>query len=405
MSKKIMLMSSSLDPRLLCAVEAAKKLGMETVACVREEDNGADAKADRWYAVGADTEKLLEIARKERVDGVIGMWDKTVPAAAAIARELDLPGNSIECVEQLLGKGKFRRLQEKAGVFCPGFFETDTSDGLMEKCAALRFPLIMKPCVCSSSFGQTKVERGEDILSAFAKAKAYSRNGRVCVEEFVEQDSLRVLEAEIFVVGDDIIWDGVYWCWRLEEAPLRPVLDTYPANLTKEQMAEFQNAVRKVLKAAGASLGECDIEGFFTKEGRFFILEINPRPVGYYCQQDVKLFCGIDYSRLIVSTAVGDMSYFRGLETFRRQRRNLLSYAIFSFRAGIFDHVYIDGSIRPNLLTYRELPGGEPGACIEDIHADNRPVALACFGFASPEEVEKVRRNIRELVYVVLREC
>ena len=73
MNKKIMLMSSSLDPRLLCAVEAAKKLGMETVACVREEDNGADAKADRWYAVGADTEKLLEIARKERVDGVIGM--------------------------------------------------------------------------------------------------------------------------------------------------------------------------------------------------------------------------------------------------------------------------------------------------------------------------------------------
>ena len=43
MRKKVMLMSSSLDPRLLCAVEAAKKLGMETVACVREEDNGEDA--------------------------------------------------------------------------------------------------------------------------------------------------------------------------------------------------------------------------------------------------------------------------------------------------------------------------------------------------------------------------
>ena len=403
MRKKVMLMSSSLDPRLLCAVEAAEKLGIETVACVREEDNGEDAHADRWYAVGADTEKLLEIAKRERVDGVIGMWDKTVPAAAAIARELNLPGNSPECVEQLLDKGKFRRLQEKAGVFCPGYFETASEEGLMEKCAALRFPIMMKPCVCSSSFGQTRIEREEDILPAFEKAKAYSRNGRVCVEEYVEQDSLRVLEAEIFVVGDDIIWDGVYWCWRLKEAPLRPVLDTYPADLTEQQQAEFRSAVRKVLQAAGAVLGECDIEGFFTREGRFFILEINPRPVGYYCQQDVKLFCGIDYSKLIVTTAVGDLSYYEELKTFQRQRRNLLSYAIFSFRAGIFDHVEIDESIRPNLLTYRELPGGEPGAYIEDIHADNRPVALACFGFSTPEEVEKVRRNIRELVRVVLR--
>ena len=61
MSKKIMVISSSLDPRLVGAVEAARALGMETVACTREVDDGTLAHADRFYSVdGHKTEELLE---------------------------------------------------------------------------------------------------------------------------------------------------------------------------------------------------------------------------------------------------------------------------------------------------------------------------------------------------------
>ena len=178
MSKKIMVISSSLDPRLVGAVEAARALGMETVACVREEDDGSLAHADRFYLVdGNKTEELLEIAKKEKVDGVLGTWDKSVLSAAMIARELGLPGNSPDCVRTLMDKGRFRSLQREAGVFCPGYFETDTSEGLEEKCAKLHFPIIVKPAVCSSSFGMTKLYDRKEVISAFEKASAYSRNG------------------------------------------------------------------------------------------------------------------------------------------------------------------------------------------------------------------------------------
>lgn len=404
MSKTIMIMSSSLDGRLLTAVETARELGIRTVACIREEDDKSCAHADKCYAVGNDVVKLLEIAKKEAIDGVLGVWDRTALAAAVIAKELGLPGNSPECVKQFLEKNRFRSLQKKASVFCPGYFETDTNQGLKEKCEGLSFPIIMKPVLCSSSFGQTVLYHEEDIIPAFEKAKAYSRNGAVCVEEFIEHDSLRVLEAEIFLVGDDILWDGIYWCDRFPEAPLRPVLCAYPASLGATQEKEFKSAVKKALSASGARLGEFDVEGFFTKEGRFFIIEINPRPAGYYCQQDVQLSCGIDYTKLLVTTALKDMSYHEELKDFERQRRYILSYAVFSFSPGIFDHVHMDPSIKKALLVFRAFPGGEPGAYIEDIHADNRPVGMAVFGFSSEEERDRAGHHIRDLVYVVLKE-
>ncbi len=404
MSKKIMVMSASIDGRLLTAVKTAKELGMETVAIVRLEDELSVPNADHCYAVdGEDTEQLLEIAKREKIDGVLGVFDKTALSAAIIADEMGLVGNSPECVRTLMEKGRFRNLQKNIGLFSPAHIESDQTEGLKEKCAGLTYPVIVKPVLCSSSFGQTRIEDERELIPAFRNAAEYSRNGAVCIEEFVEHDSLQILEAEVFLVGDEILWDGVYWCYRFPEAPLRPVLCVFPDTLDSRQEMVFKAAVKKALLASGARIGEFDIEGFFTEEGEFFIIEINPRPAGYYAQQDVQLFCGVDYTKLLVTTAVGDLSYYEELKHFQRQRQYLLSYAVFSFRPGVFDHVYIDPAIKEALLVFRAFPGGESGAYIEDIHADNRPVGMAVFGFSSEEEMNRVRDHIRELVYVVLR--
>lgn len=406
MNKTIMVISSSLDGRLLTAVKTAKELGIRTVACVRREDDPSKAFAHMAYQVNGDEiDKLLEIARKEKIDGILGVWDKSALSAAVIADELGLIGNSPDCINQLLKKELFRRLQKKAGVFCPEFFESNSEDELLKGVSKLQFPVIVKPSLCSSSFGMTKIDDNSnenEIIKAFTKAASYSEDNMVCVEEFVANDSLKVLEADVFLVNDDILWDGLCYCYRFPEAPLRPVLVTYPVELEDELENEFKSSVRKVLKAANANIGEFNIEGFYTKEGRFFIIEVNPRPAGYYCQQDIKAYCGVDYTKLMVTTAINDMSYYEELKSYKRMNNYILSYAVFSFSSGVFSHVYIDPSIRDCLIEFREFPGGEKGAYIEDIHADNRPVGIAVFAFPTKEELEYARDNIRSLVYAVL---
>ena len=405
MCKKIMVMSSSLDARLLYAVEEARKSGMKSVAIVREEDDPRTAGADRAYAVDAgDIDTLLKIAGKEEIDGILGLWDKTVLPAAIIAEKLGLKGNSPESLRSLLEKSRFRRLQDKAGVFHPGFLEADTGNDLEERCGDLRFPLIIKPVQSSSSCGQTVIYDRKDLFAAFCKAQMESADGRVCVEEYIRHDSPNVLEADIFLMGEDILWDGISWSVRFPEVPIRPVLNLYPADLSREQMAEFQSAVRKLLMTANVRFGEYNIEGFFTEEGRFFVIEINPRPAGYLMHREIVEYCGVNYSRLLVSAAVGDLSYYNELRSYERQRNYVLSYAIFSQRAGIYDHIHIDSSVRRALVTLRYTEVGVPGTYIEDIHTQNRPCGIAIFRLSSEEELIKLRDNLRDLVYVVVRD-
>ena len=59
-------------------------------------------------------------------------------------------------------------------------------------------------------------------------------------------------------------------------------------------------------------------------------------------------------TKLLVTTALGDMSYYEELKSFHRQRRYMLVYAVFSF--------------------------------------------------SSEEELNRAKENIRDLVYVVLKE-
>jgi hypothetical protein len=139
----------------------------------------------------------------------------------------------------------------------------------------LRFPLIVKPELCSSSFGQTVVNDMEELKAAFSEASANSRNGSVCVEEFIEHKSLRARELDVFLLGDEIIWDGLRDSYRVEKAPLRPIYDVYPAELTEEEAINFpqKNVITRAMMPNLERRHKADIYSFADiKQGDYFFL-------------------------------------------------------------------------------------------------------------------------------------
>ena len=403
--KTIMLLSTAPDERPEMAVREADALGYRTVLCADAEYGPLMEAADAYYVTDwKDTEELLRIARSEHIDGAVGLCDPVMDAAARITEALGLPGNTLECMEDFISKDRFRDLQKRAGVFCPQSVVAQSADELETKCASLRFPVIIKPMLCSSSHGMEVLESPDGIREAFAEASAYSRNGSVCAEEFIRNDSLRIVEADVFLFDDTVIWDGIRYCYRLESAPLRPAYDTYPAVMTSEETAELRRAVSAVLKTSGARIGEYNVEGFFTDEGRFFIVEINPRQAGCYNPQDIQLYCGVNLTKLLLTTAVNDRSYFEELKSFTRTCCNVLSFSVFSMEGGVFDHICIDPAIRGNLVAFRYFHGQKEGDTVQDIVTAVRPIAKTVFRFDTAEELESARSRITELVYPVMRE-
>ena len=77
------------------AIETAKRLGCRTVLCDYLPDNPGQYAADRFYLVSTtDLQAVLDVARRERVDGVLAYAsDPAAPTAAYVAQTLGLPGN------------------------------------------------------------------------------------------------------------------------------------------------------------------------------------------------------------------------------------------------------------------------------------------------------------------------
>ena len=401
--KTILILSSIPDERLETVLEKARELGYRSIFCKREADKDARSPADSEYTADwNDTDALIRIAEKEKIDGVIALCDAAVLPASYAAQALGLPGNPPESVKFLLSKNDFRLLQEKAGVFAPRHFLFSQEDELPKQLRNLKFPVIVKPLLASSSFGQTVLTSEEGAVEAIKNASAYSRNKQVCVEEFIEQNSLCGIEMDVFAADGGIIWDGIRCSWRAKNAPLRPVCDVYPAELDENQTRELKSTVTALLRSAGVRLGQFNIEGFFTEEGKFFVIEINPRQAGYYNPQHIELYCGVDLTRLLLTTAAGDMEYCSSLRSFKRSRRHLMAYSVFSDEEGILDHVHIDPSLKPRLIDLRTLFGVKRGDRIQSIKEAVRPVCVAVFEFSGAEEVKDAFEKMDRLVYVKL---
>lgn len=399
----IMILSTVPDERLEMVLLECKRIGYRSIFCGDSFHADIEIPADVChFADWNDTEALVRIAENEKADGIIGLCDKAMIPVAKTAQASGLPGNPVEGIDKLLSKNDFRVLQEKAGVFCPGHFMTDAKGADNADFGSLHFPVIVKPLLCSSSFGMTVIDEKDSLSAAILKASEYSRNGRVCVEEYYSNPSLRIIEIDCFVVDDDILWDGIRFCYRTKRAPLRPVYDVYPADLDEDQIEQIRSSISAVLKTAGISLGEYNAEGFFTQEGDFFIVEINPRQAGHYNPQDIELYCGVSLTRLLITTACNDMSYYEELKTFKRTRKNIMSYSVFSDREGVLDHIHIDETLKDKLRVHRYLHGQKPGDHVKDILNASRPVSKAVFEFETDFELEQAREHIEELVYAVL---
>ncbi len=158
-----------------------------------------------------------------------------------------------------------------------------------------------------------------------------------------------------------------------------------------------------MIEASGSAIGEYNIEGFFTPEGRFFIVEINPRQAGHYNPQDIQDYCGVNLTRLLITTAVGDLSYYEELKHFQRAHNNILSYSVFSFKDGVPDHIHIDDNLSSGIIHYRYLHGQKEGDRVQEIVSAIRPIAKIVFQFETENELESIREKIPELVYAVLK--
>lgn len=385
-------------------IRAARDFGYYIIVCDMRSGTEAERLSDKYYKADyMDRETVLNIAIKERIDGVISNSEPAMLTVAYVAESMGLPGNSVDSIETLLSKSKFRELQNQVGAYAPQHYIVSTIDEALLNAKNMNYPIIIKPTQCSGTRGTIRLDvfDEEQIRNNFEICKKFSRNELVTVEEYVEMSCLRVNDADVFVLGDEFIWDGWLWEDRSPDTPMLPMTEIYPMAMPEVIKNEIRDTVNRILRASGVKHGEYNVETYYTPDGKLFVIEINPRQAGNYIPQLIEQHTGVSLTKLLVSTAVNDMSYYDFLKTYKREYNFVTLQVVFAKDDGVFERLYIDPEIEQYVKWIDQLV--EPGSEIVKGLNAGEAVAFVNLQFSSYRTQHHFTDAIEKYIYPIVR--
>ena len=301
MTKTIAIIGASYLQRPL--VERAKQLGLRTI-CFAWED-GAVCKdiCDVFYPISiTEKEQILDVCRKEQIDGVCTIAsDVAAPTVAYVAEQMKLTGNSYEAAVRANNKFAMRNAFMAAGVPCPAYHVCKSFDELAQ--TDIHYPVIVKPTDRSGSLGITKVTNPDELRQAVTIAVNHSFEHEALVEQFIEGREISV---------EFISYGGTHYPLQITdkvttEAPHFVELAHHqPAELTEEQYKAIYALTQKALNALGVTNGASHSEYKITADGQIYVMEIGARMGGDFIGSDlVRLSTGYDFVQGVIEVALG----------------------------------------------------------------------------------------------------
>ena len=287
-------------------VRKAKEMGLRVVCFAWPEGAVCADECDAFYPISiVDRDKILEICKQEKVDGVTSIAsDVAVPTMAHIAEKMGLAGNSQESAVKSTNKYIMRQALQEANVSCPRFSAVGEGDDIAACVKNLSYPLIVKPADRSGSMGVVRVDNPESLEAAIGTAIDASFCRMAVVEECITDFR------EVSVEG--ISWDGEYRILQITDkvttgAPHYVELAHHqPALLPDGLRSQIAEIAAKGIAALGIRCGASHAELMITPDSRIYVTEIGARMGGDFIGSDlVRLSTGYDFLKGVIQCALG----------------------------------------------------------------------------------------------------
>lgn len=384
------------------AIRAAKEMGYYTVLVDYLPDNPGQYEADKWYQESTtDIEKVYEIARTEKVSGILPYAsDPAALPAAIVAERLGLPTNPVNSVEILGVKHKFRKFLQENGFPCPKtyiFSPTTSQEEIKDNLKKLKFPIVIKPTDSSGSKGVTFLKDYNGIEKAILYADLYSRNKILIAEEFIERGFPDVIGGDIFVENGEIILYGDMAALREDEGKsLIPVGEKFPNGLNKRQKTALKNELQHIVSAIGIKNGELNIELLIDKNDIPHFLELGPRAGGNMIPIQLSDVFGIDLIKANVASAMGEPTELNPVEP----TDCFMTYVLHSQKDGIYADV--DYSPEVEKYIYRKVHYKHKGDLVESFDGAGKALGIVFLRFPDPELMNLIQYRLEDLIKIRL---
>lgn len=405
--KKNLLLGGSAQQ--VIAIKMAKEMGYYTVLCDYLPDNPGRYVADKFYQKSTtDVDAVYEIAKTEKVDGILAYAsDPAALPAAIVAEKLGLPTNPSKSVAILGVKHLFRHFLKENGFACPQHyhFSSDINiEEFKENISAFHFPIIIKPTDSSGSKGVTKIDSkiNVDFDKVFAKAilhaDNYSRNKILIVEEFIERGYPFVIGGDIFVVDGKIVLYGEMDCFRdYDGRGLIPIGKRKPCALTEYQHNVLQKELQRLIDLLGIQFGEMNIELILDKEDQPHFLELGPRAGGNMIPIQLSDVFDIDLVKANITVAMGEVPKLDLTEN----PGCFMHYVLHCYKDGKFAGIEFSPEIEP--FIYRKCIYKKDGDAVESFDGASKALGIVFLHFDTMEQMNEFCNRKDELIKVRLQ--
>ena len=400
--KKILLLGGSAQQ--IVAIKTAKRLGYATVLCDYLPDNPGQHHVDRFYLVSTiDKEAVLQVARDEKVDGVLAYAsDPAAPTAAYVAEKLGLPGSPYESVNILSNKDKFRAFLKEHGFCTPEAEGYDTVVAAAEQLRAgrFRFPVIIKPVDSSGSKGVSRADSAAEAEDKLEYAMSFSRCHRIIVEEFVEKFGYQI-------AGDGLSVDGklVFRCFGNDHFntrggdPFVPISASFPYNMPTEVQDKIHGEIQRLLTALHMGSTTYNFDMRIDGDYNVYLMEVAPRNGGNYIPQVIRYATGVDLIECAVRAAMGESVAVPEMKA----PDGFWSYfAVHSLRDGVLDRVEIDPAFAQEHIVENHIIK-KPGDEIRNFTGANTTLGCLIMRFDSMEQMLHMMDHSEEWIHVILK--
>ncbi len=288
------------------AIQRAKELELRVVAVDRNPDALGLKEADITKVVDyADPGAVIKAVGRIKIDGVLTVSaDSAVPAVAAIAAELGLPGIGVETAHLMTHKIAMRRRLAEVGVPQPRFAALRTLSERHRALDEVGLPAVLKPADSGGQRGVFRIESMDDVEAHLHEVLTISPTGEAILEEYVEGTEMNGIviahggEQVPLTLSDRLrppgIGFGVGW------------IHVYPAAVYGHQLEESERIATYGVKVLGLDNGIAFPQLIAAPGGRVVMVECAARIPGGQMADLVRHAVCVDLIEVQLRLALGE---------------------------------------------------------------------------------------------------
>lgn len=315
--KKLMVLAAGLLQ--IPVIKKAREMGVLVIAVDDDPNAPGMSLADKAIVPDGlmDEEKMLAIATKEKVDGVIHPCSEVAMSVMGrINDELHLSGISREMAIRATNKHLMREAFEKYGAPSPKSILTKNEEDAWQIFSdQFATSAILKPSRNSGSRGIAKVEKDltkDAFIELYRRALCESRDHQVLIEQFIEGPEFSV---------EVIVWQGEPYVLavtdkKTTEAPYFVELGhNQPSMFSEDIQQKLKEGAIAGVKALGLSncAAHCELK---VQDGNAYLMEIGARMGGDFISTELThLSTGIDMVAATINVVLGIKPNLQPIET------------------------------------------------------------------------------------------